>query len=108
MHPARHPVLVRAGALTAVLVALVAGLLVAPSVGLLLAPAAALLLLLAHGLFVGEDLLERLRTRRSPSRRRRPSAVRVPATPRIVRRAGRLIAFALAVRPPPGGVAVLP
>lgn len=106
MRPARHPVLVRAGALTAALLALAAGLLVAPSVGLLLAPAAALLLLLAHGVFLGETLIERLRTRRSPARRRAARAVRPPAVPLVVRRTGRLLAFALAVRPPPARVAV--
>lgn len=107
MRTARHPVLVRAGAFAAVLLTLAAGLVVAPSVGLLLAPAAALLLLLAHGVFLGEDLIERLRTRRSPSRRRRPQAVRPPAMPVVLRRTGRRIAFALAVRPPPARVAVL-
>lgn len=106
MRTARHPVLVRAGAVTAVLLTLAAGLLVAPSVGLLLAPAAALLLLLAHGVFLGEDLIDRLRTRRAPTRRRARRTVQPPAAPVVVRRTGRLIAFALAVRPPPARVAV--
>lgn len=107
MRTARHPVLVRAGAFAAVLLTLAAALFMAPSVGLLLAPAATLLLLLAHGVFLGEDLIERLRTRWSPSRRRRPQALQAPATPPVLRLTGRHIAFALAVRPPPARVAVL-
>lgn len=102
MSAARHPVLLRASALAVVLFALATGIVVAPSVGLLLAPAAALLALLAHGVFLGEDVIERLRTRRAMTRRRpRPLSVRVPAAPAIVHRTGRRIAFALAVRPPP-------
>lgn len=70
-------------------------------VALTLAPAVAMLVLLVHGIAPGERLIERLRRRYA---RRRPRAVLSPCVPRrpiVVRRAGRLIAAALAMRPPP-------
>lgn len=106
MSSGRHPVLLRGAALAVTLLALAAGLVLAPSVALLLAPAAALMLLLAHGVFVGEELIERLRARRAPTRHPRPRAALRPVAPATIRRTGRRIAFALAVRPPPALVAV--
>lgn len=106
MSRGRHPVLLRAGALAVTLLALAAGLVLAPSVALLLAPAAALMLLLAHGVFVGEELIERLRARRAAARHPRPRAALRPVAPAYIRRTGRRIAFALAVRPPPAPVAI--
>lgn len=106
MSAGRRSTPLRAAASAAVLLALAAGIVVAPSVGLLLAPAAALLLLLAHGVFLGEDVIERLRTGRAPARRPRALPVRAPAAPGFVARTGRLIAFALAVRPPPARAAL--
>ncbi len=102
MSAVSRPTLLRTAALAVVLLVLAAGLVIAPSVTLLLAPAAALLVLLAHGVFLGEDVIERLRARRAATRRHaRPLAARLPAAPEIVTRTGRHIAFALAVRPPP-------
>jgi hypothetical protein len=75
---------------------------------LLVAPLLVLVLPLMAGRFVGEDALARLRgavhaprrtDRRSTSgQAERPSRVALP-------RGGRLIAFSLAVRPPPCGLA---
>ncbi|UUY06108.1 hypothetical protein LRS13_11515 [Svornostia abyssi] len=106
MSSGRHPVLLRATALAVTLIALAAGLVLAPSVALLLAPAAALMLLLAHGVFVGEEFIEQLRARRAAARRPRPRAALRPVAPAYIRRTGRRIAFALAVRPPPAPVAL--
>jgi hypothetical protein len=79
---------------------------VSPEFALVLAPVFALLTALVLGMFPGEDLLERIRTRRCPQPRRRPTN----ATPRRrtlpVRRVGRAVAFALAVRPPPASLAL--
>jgi hypothetical protein len=71
------------------------------AVALTLAPAVALLVLLAHGIAPGERLIERLR-RRFVGRRPRAAVSLVARRLRlVVRRAGRLIAAALAMRPPP-------
>jgi hypothetical protein len=73
----------------------------------LLAYAAPLFLLavpLLAGRYVGEERLERLRGRVSRPSRRRPAPVVAPAARRrvaLLPRGGRLIAEALAVRPPP-------
>ncbi len=59
---------------------------------------------LLAGRYVGEDRLERLRARVAPERRRRVPAAAAPTRPRfdaLVPRGGRLMATALAVRPPP-------
>lgn len=80
-----------------------AGFLLAPGVLLALAPAFLLFATLLTGALPGEELLHRLRTRfqaRAPRRRR----ARVRGYRAVyVRRTGRLIAAALAVRPPPAG-----
>ena len=87
-------------AVTAV-AALVALLTTVPSLGGLLVPAVALGIVLLAGLFPGEAAIERLRDARSTPRMRGPSTIRRPSSPAIVRRVGRLMAFALAIRPPP-------
>lgn len=98
----RHHLVLRVAAFAVALLAVGTGLVVAPSVALLLAPAAALLLLVAHGVFLGEDVIERLRSRRAAApRHARAGATAAPAIPAFIRRTGRRIAFALAVRPPP-------
>jgi hypothetical protein len=70
-------------------------------VALTLTPAVALLVLLVHGIAPGERLIDRLRRRYEGPR---PRVAASPCPPRlrlVVRRAGRLIAAALAMRPPP-------
>jgi hypothetical protein len=73
----------------------------------LLAYAAPVFLLavpLLAGRYVGEERLERLRGRRARPSRPRPAAGALPAKRQVVAllpRGGRLIAEALAVRPPP-------
>jgi hypothetical protein len=70
-------------------------------VALTLAPAAVLLVLLLHGIAPGERLIERLRRRFVGPRPRAALAAARPRLRLVVRRAGRLIAAALAMRPPP-------
>lgn len=106
----RRPVLAartRALAFAGALLAIAAAFAIAPGLAVALAPAAGLLLLLVHGFFPGEETIGRLRARRHvPARRRTVSAPR-PALPVLLRRTGRRIAFALAVRPPPAAHAVI-
>src|SRR3954454_7486384 len=78
-----------------------------PGLALTMAPALLLLALFAGGVRPGEALIERLRDRRAADAAR----VRAVSAPRprlvlLARRAGRLIASGLAVRPPPSGSAV--
>jgi hypothetical protein len=82
--------------------ALVFGLLGESNVLLHLAPALLLVVPLAFGRYVGEEFLEELRER-SGRRAVRPATVPAKRRGRIVAapRVGRLIAFALAQRPPP-------
>ncbi len=96
----------RALAYAGVVVALAAAFCIAPGMAVALAPAALLLLLLVHGLFPGEEAIERLRGRMQVRAVRPVRSSRRPALPQVVRRTGREIAFALAVRPPPAGVAI--
>lgn len=75
-----------------------------PTEALVLAPLVVLVLPLLGGRYVGEDVLARLAAARAPRRRRRASAkapVGLRASRVLVVRGGRLIAAALAVRPPP-------
>jgi hypothetical protein len=70
---------------------------------LLAAPALLFALPLLAGRYVGEDRLARLAAAFAPGRRR-PVRARPPArrpAPRVLPRGGRLIAAALAERPPP-------
>jgi hypothetical protein len=83
---------------------LVAALLGHPELLAYAAPVFLLAVPLLAGRYVGEDRLERLRERRARPFRLRPRAVALPAKRRVVAllpRGGRLIATALAVRPPP-------
>jgi hypothetical protein len=86
--------------LLAVLV-LAAALLVvtAPAFILAMAPAIALFLMVANRVMPGADAIVRLRSAYA-ARRARPAAQR-PYEVVLVRRTGRLIAAALAMRPPP-------
>jgi hypothetical protein len=91
--------------LAGLLLAAVGAAAVSPDVLLVLAPAFLLLGLLVLGQAPGEELL--LRFARRPRRPRRAvwRAPR-PRLPLLVRRTGRLIASALAMRPPPSRSAI--
>lgn len=84
----------------AVFVAL--AVLVSPLVALTMAPALLLFAVLLRGHLPGEELIERLRGRRRPERSRRVvGEVAPPRLVLVVRAAGRALAVALAMRPPP-------
>jgi hypothetical protein len=69
---------------------------------LLAAPLLVLVVPLLAGRYVGEERLLRLAAARRPRRARlRPAPVRATGRAVVVPRGGRLLAFALAVRPPP-------
>jgi hypothetical protein len=70
-------------------------------VALTLAPAVAMLVLLVHGIAPGERLIERLQRRFTPPRPRAAVSLGARRLRLVVRRAGRPIAAALAIRPPP-------
>ena len=72
---------------------------VAPVFMLAMAPAIALFAMVANRVMPGADAIVRLRTAHA-ARRVRPAAQR-PYEVILVRRTGRLIAAALAMRPPP-------
>ena len=86
------------GALLLVAVVLV---LVAPVFMLAMAPAIALFAMVANRVMPGEELIVRLRMRDAVAPRRRAHPVPRLYDAMVVRRAGRLIASALAMRPPP-------
>ena len=69
----------------------------------LLAPAVLLALPLLAGRYVGEDVIERLRTRRPAPARRRATQAAPPLRPlaRRMPRGGGLVGSHLARRPPP-------
>ena len=92
--------------LTAVATVLVV-LSASPHVALLLSPALVLLVLLSGGIFPGEHVLERLRARYERRRPRPLARPMSPPAPLFARRTGRLISFALAMRPPPLSAAAL-
>jgi hypothetical protein len=82
-------------------IALAALALVAPGPALMLVPAAILAVLLLRGMFPGEKVIERL-ARAVRRRVTRPVSIQLPrARALALHRVGRLIAFALAMRPPP-------
>ncbi len=85
----------------AVLAVAVAGAAVAPMAALAAAPALILALLLVRGIFPGEAAIERCRRWLNDKPRRAPAAFADTAGRPIRRLAGWLIAFALAMRPPP-------
>jgi hypothetical protein len=87
--------------LAALLLVAVVLVLVAPMFMLAMAPAIALFAMVAGRLMPGEELIVRLRTRHAAARRPRAIALQRPYDALVVRRAGRLIASALAMRPPP-------
>jgi hypothetical protein len=92
--------------LAALLLAAVVLVLVAPLFMLAMAPAIALFAMVAGRIMPGEELIVRLRTRRAPTRRPRAIGRTRPYDAMVVRRAGRLIAAALAMRPPPARLPV--
>jgi hypothetical protein len=85
----------------ALLLVAVVLVLTAPVFMLAMAPAIALFALVAGRVMPGEELIVRLRTRRAAARRPRAIGLQRPYDAMVVRRAGRLIASALAMRPPP-------
>jgi hypothetical protein len=87
--------------LAALLLVAVVLVLAAPVFMLAMAPAIAVFALLANRIMPGEELIVRLRTRRAATRRPRAIVRQRPYDVLVVRRAGRLIAAALAMRPPP-------
>ena len=89
--------------LAALLLTAVALVLAAPALVLAMAPAIALFAMVASRVMPGEELIVRLRARRALARRPRTIALQRPYDVLVVRRAGRLIAAALAMRPPPAG-----
>jgi hypothetical protein len=94
--------------LAALLLVAVVLVLVAPVVMLGMAPAIALFAMVANRVMPGEELIVRLHTRRPATRRTRAIAVRTrPYDAMVVRPAGRLIAAALAMRPPPALLPVI-
>jgi hypothetical protein len=92
--------------LAALLLVAVALVLAAPALMLAMAPAIALFAMVANRVMPGEELIVRLRTRRAATRRPRAIALQLPYDAMVVRRAGRLIASALAMRPPPARLRV--
>jgi hypothetical protein len=83
------------------------GAVVEPGLALTMAPALILLALLTGGVRPGEALIERLRERRTGLAVARARSATSPRLALVVRPAGRLIASALAMRPPPSGLAAL-
>lgn len=77
-----------------------------PGLALSIAPAFVLAAALIVGMFPGEALIDRMRERRATpvKRRRRTLAPRIRAAA-CVRPVGHSLAFALAMRPPPGAPA---
>ena len=86
--------------LAGLLLAAVAVVLIAPVFLLAMAPAIGLFAMVAHRIMPGERLIVRLRERHAPRRRRRAPAAQRPYGVIVVRRTGRLLAAALAMRPP--------
>ena len=76
-------------------------------VALMLAPAAVLLMLLLHGIAPGETLIERLRRRFVGLRARAALCLPQRRLTLVVRRVGRRLEAALAMRPPPAAHALL-
>ena len=91
----RYRLLLAAFALACVLLVVLA-----PEFMLAMAPAIALFSMVAHRVMPGEELILRLRGSTAAPRRREPAPRRLYDV-MVVRRAGRLIASALAMRPPP-------
>jgi hypothetical protein len=77
-----------------------------PGLALTMAPALLMLALFAGGVRPGEALIERLRSSRVTPVPPRAVSAPQPRLALVVRPAGRLIASALAMRPPPAPLAV--
>ena len=77
-----------------------------PGLALTMAPAMLMLALFAGGVRPGEALIERIRSRRAAVRPPRAVSAPRPRLELVVRPAGRPIASALAMRPPPAPLAV--
>jgi hypothetical protein len=92
--------------LAALLLVAVGLVLVAPVFMLAMAPAIALFAMVAGRVMPGEELIARLRARRVGIRRPRAIRMQRPYDALVPRRAGRLIASALAMRPPPARLSV--
>jgi hypothetical protein len=97
----RRTVLAFAGLLALV----AAAALTDPGLALSFGPALLLLALFTSGVRPGEALIGRLTARFAAPRHRRAVSARRPRLTLIVRPAGRLIASALAMRPPPAPLA---
>ena len=98
----RRTVLAFAGMFAVVAVAGLA----APGLALAMAPALLMLALFTCGIRPGEAMIDRLRARQAvPCRARAVSAAR-PQLALVVRPTGRLLASALAMRPPPASLAL--
>jgi hypothetical protein len=106
MAPVRAHTLRRRLLPAALLLLAVVLVLVAPVFVLAMAPAIALFALFASRVMPGEELIVRLRARRAATHRPRVIAVQRPYDALVIRRAGRLIASALAMRPPPARLLV--
>jgi hypothetical protein len=92
--------------LAALALVVVAAALTSPLALAMLAPALVLLGLLLAGRTPGEELILRLRSRRTAPRARALRTIERQYVVLIARRAGRLIGSALAVRPPPCAAAI--
>jgi hypothetical protein len=102
----RSQLLGRRLALAALLLVAVALVLVAPAFMLAMAPAIALFAMVANRVMPGEELIVRLRSRHTAVRGHRALLAERLYDVMVVRRAGRLIASALAMRPPPAALPV--
>ena len=91
----------------AVMIALVASAALAdPGLALTMAPALLLLAALGNGFHPGEALIARLARKSVAAAAPRATSAPRPRLALVVRPAGRLLACALAMRPPPSGLAV--
>ena len=88
------------------MLAAVALVLAVPVFMLAMAPAIALFAMVAHRVMPGEDLIVPLRSCHEATRRRRSLPAGRLYDVMVVRRAGRLIASAVAMRPPPARLPV--
>ena len=91
----------RAGALLALACTAALFAVAVPGLAADLVPLFLLAAVLIVGMFPGERVIERLLERRSERRLPRPTNAPLRLRDPLVRRTGRAVAFALAVRPPP-------
>jgi len=93
-------------AFAGMLLLVAAAALAEPGLALSMAPALLLLALFTGGFRPGEALIERLRARLEAAPHPRAASAPRPRLALVVRPTGRLIASALAMRPPPSPLAV--